>query len=59
MDIILRDCGHGDWLGIVEKDGKETFRTLRHHPSMTVALLTVQEYLEAESMREYLNGGTQ
>jgi len=46
MDIILRDCGHGDWLGIIERDGKEVYRTFRHHKSMTSALLAVQEHLE-------------
>jgi hypothetical protein len=44
-DIILRDCGSVGWLGVVERRGKELYRTGKHHPFAVDALEAVQEWL--------------
>jgi hypothetical protein len=46
MDIILRDCGRVGWLGIIEQDGKELYRTGSHWPNPTAAYERVCRWLD-------------
>jgi hypothetical protein len=48
MDIILRHCGSVGWLGIVEENGVETYRTGKHHPCKFAALAAVDYWIEQE-----------
>lgn len=48
MDITLRDCGFIGWLGLYIVNGKEIYRTGRHHKSAQLALEQVQKWLSAQ-----------
>ena len=41
-DYIIRNCGKIGFLGILEIDGVETYRTGMHHAAAVEALLKVQ-----------------
>ena len=44
MDIIIRYCGRVGYLGIIEKAGKEVYRTWNHHRTAEEALQSVEEW---------------
>ena len=51
-DIILRDCGRVGWLGIIEQDGKEVYRTGKHHSSYLTAMDAITLKMNSEDDHE-------
>jgi len=45
-DIKLCDCGSVGWLGIWEINGKEQYRTGKHHLTALNALIAVQNWID-------------
>lgn len=45
-EIILRRCGHGEWLGLLVIDGIEKYRTGVHKSSPVAALTAVQYWMQ-------------
>jgi hypothetical protein len=52
IDITARDCGWGDWLGIVTVDGCEVYRTGNHKKGRLLAFEAAMEWLDKSEYSE-------
>lgn len=46
MDFIIRDCGSIGYLGIIEINGKEVYRTGKHQRTKLLALAAMEDWYE-------------
>ncbi len=46
FEIRLVYCTHGDWIGLVQRDGKELYRTGKYYKSPEGALERCNEWLD-------------
>ena len=50
IELVARDCGYGDWLGVVYIDGVEVYRSGKHLKGRLLAFESAMAWIDKQGV---------